>query len=190
MSLLQYTSKEMFSSTELIRKSKSIYEKLNNKEIEKAIILRDGKPSFMLLNFETYEIIMDEYLRMKGTKTLLEKTIIPRKKIQAPKIEEKKIKIVKTEEIITKKNGKLIISNELLEIEQISDFNANDLLNDEEKLLGEDMQELPNKEIRRKSLASNQDALKEVLASMGKDDNKDQDIRNGTIRQKLKEFWD
>ena len=32
MSLLQYTSKEMFSSTELVRKNKSIFDKLNKKE--------------------------------------------------------------------------------------------------------------------------------------------------------------
>lgn len=72
MSLLQYTSSEMYSSTELIRKSKTIYDKLNNKEIEKAIILRDGKPSFMLLDFETYERIMNEYLEMKGLSSISE----------------------------------------------------------------------------------------------------------------------
>lgn len=65
MNHLQYTSKEMYSSTDLIRKSKSIFDKLNNKEIEKAVILRDGKPSFMLLDFETYENIMIEYTKLK-----------------------------------------------------------------------------------------------------------------------------
>lgn len=67
MNYLQYTSKEMFSSTELIRKSKMIFEKINKHEIEKAIILRDGKPSFMLLDFETYEKLMQEYLQLKTT---------------------------------------------------------------------------------------------------------------------------
>ena len=66
MSLLQYTSKEMFSSTELIRKSKNVFDKLAKDEIEKAIILRDGKPSFMLLDFNKYEDIMTEYLAMKA----------------------------------------------------------------------------------------------------------------------------
>ncbi len=42
MSLLQYSSKEMFSATDLVRKNKFIFDKLNNKEIEKAVILRDG----------------------------------------------------------------------------------------------------------------------------------------------------
>ena len=65
MNFLQYTSKEMYSSTDLIRKSKGIFDKLNKKEIEKAIILRDGKPSFMLLDFETYENIMIEYMQLK-----------------------------------------------------------------------------------------------------------------------------
>lgn len=65
MSLLQYTSKEMFSSTELIRKSKMVFDKLNNKEIEKAIILRDGKPSFMLLDFDMYESLIEEYMSLK-----------------------------------------------------------------------------------------------------------------------------
>lgn len=65
MGLLQYTSNEMFSATELIRKSKLIFDKLNNNEIEKAIILRDGKPSFMLLDFNKYENLINEYLLLK-----------------------------------------------------------------------------------------------------------------------------
>ncbi len=65
MNLLQYTSEEMYSSTDLIRKSKMIFEKLQKKKIEKAIILRDGKPGFMLLDFETYEKLMTEYISLK-----------------------------------------------------------------------------------------------------------------------------
>ena len=42
MGLLQYTSNEMFSSTELVRKNKYIFDKLNKNEIEKAIILCEG----------------------------------------------------------------------------------------------------------------------------------------------------
>ncbi len=66
MNYLRYSSDEMFSSTELIRKSKSIFDKLNNKSIEKAIILRDGKPGFMLLDFATYEKIMKDYEKLKN----------------------------------------------------------------------------------------------------------------------------
>lgn len=69
MSLLQYTSKEMFSSTELVRKSKNIFDKLNKKEIEKAIVLRDGKPGIILLDFNEYEKIMNDYLKLKEKST-------------------------------------------------------------------------------------------------------------------------
>ncbi|WP_072679474.1 hypothetical protein [Arcobacter sp. LA11] len=65
MNPLQYTSEEMFSSTELIRKSKMVFDKLQKDDIEKAIILRDGKPSFMLLGFAQYEEIMSEYMALK-----------------------------------------------------------------------------------------------------------------------------
>ena len=66
MGLLQYTSNEMFSSTELVRKSKNIFDKLNKNVIEKAIILRDGKPGIILLDFNIYEQIMAEYLSLKN----------------------------------------------------------------------------------------------------------------------------
>ncbi len=66
MGLLQYTSKEMFSSTELIRKSKNIFDKLNKNELEKVIVLRDGKPGIILLDFNYYEQIMNEYLSLKN----------------------------------------------------------------------------------------------------------------------------
>jgi len=66
MGLLQYTSNEMFSSTELVRKNKNIFDKLNTNEIEKAIILRDGKPSIILLDFNEYEKIITDYLALKN----------------------------------------------------------------------------------------------------------------------------
>lgn len=65
MNYLQYTSKEMISATQLIRKSKSVFNLLSSSEIEKAVILRDGKPSFILLDFEKYELFMHEYIKMK-----------------------------------------------------------------------------------------------------------------------------
>ncbi len=71
MTPLQYRSDEMFSSTELIRKSKKVFDKLQKKEIEKAVILRDGKPSFLILDFSSYEDLMSEYLSLKD---LLENT--------------------------------------------------------------------------------------------------------------------
>ena len=82
MSLLQYTSDEMFSATDLVRKNKSIFDKLQKKEIEKAIILRDGKPSIMMLDFSEYEKLMKDYLSLKAgnstninTKTINEKLV-------------------------------------------------------------------------------------------------------------------
>ena len=85
MGLLQYTSNEMFSSTELIRKSKSIFDKLNKNEIEKAIVLRDGKPGIILLDFNFYEQIMNEYLSLKNEMQSSKKEI--KKEILIEKIE-------------------------------------------------------------------------------------------------------
>ncbi|MCT7645876.1 hypothetical protein N5912_07125 [Arcobacter lacus] len=113
MSLLQYTSKEMFSSTELVRKSKNIFDKLNRKEIEKAIILRDGKPNTILLDFEEYEKIMTDYLKLKG------KDIV-----EIPSIESEKNETVKSDKNISKKENiedKKISSNTKIEDE---DFQA------------------------------------------------------------------
>jgi PHD/YefM family antitoxin component YafN of YafNO toxin-antitoxin module len=85
MGLLQYTSNEMFSSTELVRKSKNIFDKLNKNDIEKAIVLRDGKPAVILLDFTYYEEIMKDYLILKEQNS---KPIEPIKK-ELQKIEEK-----------------------------------------------------------------------------------------------------
>lgn len=86
MNLLQYTSSEMFSSTELIRKSKMIFDKLNTKEIEKAVILRDGKPSFMLMDFYKYESLIQDYLELQEKVKTLEakKTTVKKEKIITP----------------------------------------------------------------------------------------------------------
>lgn len=66
MSLIQYTSDEMFSATDLVRKNKYIFDKIQSKEIQKAIILRDGKPSAIIFDFIEYEKIMKEYLSLKS----------------------------------------------------------------------------------------------------------------------------
>ncbi|PRM95973.1 hypothetical protein CJ673_03590 [Aliarcobacter cryaerophilus] len=88
MSLLQYTSDEMFSATDLVRKNKSIFDKLQKKEIEKAIILRDGKPSIMMLDFSEYEKLMKDYLNLKDGNS----TNINTKTINETVVEEKTIK--------------------------------------------------------------------------------------------------
>lgn len=113
MSLLQYTSKEMFSSTELVRKSKNIFDKLNKKEIEKAIILRDGKPNTILLDFEEYEKIMTDYLKLKSKDVG-----------EIPSIESEKNETVKSDKNISKKENiedKKFSSNNKIEDE---DFQA------------------------------------------------------------------
>ncbi len=97
MDPLHYTSEEMYSSTELIRKSKKIFNKLNKKEIEKAIILRDGKPSFMLLEFSEYEKIMKEYLTLKQMNKNSNKKISEEIKVtkdeKKTKIEDQKVEL-------------------------------------------------------------------------------------------------
>ena len=75
MDLLQYRSNEMFSSTELIRKSKMVFDKISKKEIDKAVILRDGKPSFILMDFKKYEEIIAEYLELKEKVKVINKNI-------------------------------------------------------------------------------------------------------------------
>ncbi|CAM3488287.1 hypothetical protein [Arcobacter aquimarinus] len=122
MGLLQYTSDEMYSSTELVRKSKNIFDKVNKKEIEKAIILRDGKPGIILLDFNEYEKIMKDYLELKN-------------KIKSNQKDELEIK----ENIkISKTDKDEDFNNALQEIEKL-DFNfdtqlKNDLKEKEEPL--------------------------------------------------------
>ncbi|WP_428023366.1 hypothetical protein [Arcobacter sp.] len=61
-SLLQYKSNEMIPSTHLIRKSKLVFDAIQYNKIEKAVILRDGKPSFMLMDFEKYEELINFFI--------------------------------------------------------------------------------------------------------------------------------
>ena len=85
MDLLQYRSNEMFSSTELIRKSKMVFDKVSKKDIDKAVILRDGKPSFILMDFQKYEELISEYLELKEkskTKSKVIKKEITKEEIQ------------------------------------------------------------------------------------------------------------
>ncbi|AXK47937.1 hypothetical protein CRU87_02985 [Aliarcobacter trophiarum LMG 25534] len=121
MSLLQYTSDEMFSATDLVRKNKSIFDKLQKKEIEKAIILRDGKPSIIMIDFSQYEKIMKDYLNLKAGNS----TNINTKTINETVTEEQTIK------------GDSKISQEdyeaaMKEIEQIS-FNSDFSIKDDEE---------------------------------------------------------
>ena len=109
MSLLQYTSDEMFSATDLVRRNKSIFDKLQKKEIEKAIILRDGKPSIILLDFSEYEKLMKDYLNLKAGNS----TNINTKTINETVVEEK---IIKSDSKISQEDYEAAMK----EIEQIS----------------------------------------------------------------------
>ena len=84
MPLLQYSSKEMFSATDLVRKNKYIFDKLNSKEIKKAVILKDGKPSFIMMDFDFYEEIIEEYEKLKSRN----RKIVDDKKEEIPSINE------------------------------------------------------------------------------------------------------
>lgn len=98
MALLLYKSKEMFSTTELIRKSKMIFDKIVDNEIDKAIIMRDGKPGFLLMDFEKYESIMEEYENLKLEYEKLTSSKNKRKKESKDiKIKPKKPKDIKKE---------------------------------------------------------------------------------------------
>ena len=61
---------------------------MNKKEIEKAIILRDGKPSVILLDFDFYEKIMSEYLLFKNKNSTGYKSTLIEKKIEESEIKE------------------------------------------------------------------------------------------------------
>ncbi|MCT7535713.1 hypothetical protein N5T95_09295 [Aliarcobacter cryaerophilus] len=122
MSLLQYTSDEMFSATDLVRKNKSIFDKLQKKEIEKAIILRDGKPSIMMLDFSEYEKLMKDYLNLKAGNI----TNINTKTINETVVEEE---IIKSDSKISQEDYEAAMK-EIENISFSSDFSIKD---DEQK---------------------------------------------------------
>ena len=64
-SLLQYKSNEMIPSTQLIRKSKQVFDAIQYNEVDKAVILRDGKPSFLLMDFGKYEELINFFISNK-----------------------------------------------------------------------------------------------------------------------------
>ena len=77
----------MFSATDLVRKNKSIFDKLSSKEIQKAVILRDGKPSAILLDFNEYERIIEEFLTLKNISKYNQNNILHKKNEEKTKIE-------------------------------------------------------------------------------------------------------
>ena len=122
MNYLQYTSKEMVSATQLIRKSKSVFNSVSSGEIDKAVILRDGKPSFILLNFEKYELLMNEYVKMKEEK---------REQIVTKEVKKKDQNEIKSENIIINEKTKVNVEKENPEKYQNNKrYEDNDILKD------------------------------------------------------------
>ena len=115
MTHLLYASDEMFSSTQLVRQSKKIFDKLSSNEIEKAIILRDGKPNFMLLDFNTYEEIMKDYIELKKAQN--ENKVKKEKKI-IEEIESKEIKIEDKIQITNTIDNEEFTEEENLELQE------------------------------------------------------------------------
>ncbi|WP_419767917.1 hypothetical protein [Arcobacter sp.] len=100
-SLLQYKSNEMIPSTQLIRKSKLVFDSIHNDKIEKAVILRDGKPSFILMDFKKYEEIVNYFLNnnisIDNELDMLEEITTVNKEINLPKEVNKSFNKVKEE---------------------------------------------------------------------------------------------
>ena len=100
-SLLQYKSNEMIPSTQLIRKSKLVFDSIHNDKIEKAVILRDGKPSFILMDFKKYEEIVNYFLNnnisIDNELDMLEEITTVNKEINLPKEVDKSFNKAKEE---------------------------------------------------------------------------------------------
>ena len=106
MEYLLYSSNEMFSSTQLVRQSKKIFDKLVSNEISKAVILRDGKPNFMLLDFNKYETIMKEFEELKKS-SIHKNTNINTSSNAINKEKEEKTKIIVEDEVLSDEDKKL-----------------------------------------------------------------------------------
>lgn len=104
-SLIQYKSNEMIPSTQLIRKSKQVFDAIQNDEIEKAVILRDGKPSFLLMNFEKYEELINLFISKEIS---IDKELAMLETIELEEIAKESEDIVEkeTNEVVNKENHK------------------------------------------------------------------------------------
>jgi len=94
-----------------------IFNKIIDNEIDKAIILRDGKPGFLLMDFHKYEQIMAEFEELKNNSLKKQKNISNKNKISksSKKIENitksNKVKKHKKKEVI--QTSKEIIKKEI-----------------------------------------------------------------------------
>ena len=214
MGLLLYKSDEMYSSTDLIRKSKMIFDKVLDKKIDKAIILRDGKPSFLLMEFQKYEKIMAEYEDLKNYVTSLEENGVskPSKKNKKNKsIKEQKSKedtIIPTvaetipvspiqnitPEDKTKIEKRIKKEPEISEEKEISDA----IQSIEGMNFSDDMKKEAEEKIKMRILQAREERAK-VLADeqQNKEDLKEELILQSQLKEEklkkdreLREFWD
>jgi PHD/YefM family antitoxin component YafN of YafNO toxin-antitoxin module len=154
----------MFSSTQLVRQSKKIFDKLSSNEIEKAVILRDGKPNFMLLDFNTYESIMKEFIQLKEDQNK-QKVITSENKI----VQEEPVVIKKEEDIQIEDE---IIDNNIEFNEKTEEVNENGFTPEEDKELQEALKRLDELE------------LDPILKSEAKEE-----LKKERSTGEIKEFW-
>ena len=214
MGLLLYKSDEMYSSTDLIRKSKMIFDKVLDNKIDKAIILRDGKPSFLLMEFRKYEKIMAEFEELKNYVTSLEENGVSKpskknkknKSIKEQKSKEDTISTQSTEPISispiqnitpedkTKIKNKIKREPEISEEKEISDA----IQSIEGMNFDADMKKEAEEKIKMRILQAREERAK-VLADeqQNKEDLKEELILQSQLKEEklkkdreLREFWD
>ena len=217
MGLLLYKSDEMYSSTELIRKSKMIFNKVLDKEIDKAIILRDGKPCFLLMEFQKYEKIMAEFEELKEYVNSLgaqEKKKKPQKAKADKKVTQK---VEKKESFIEKskstQNNVIPIQNitpeDQTKIEQITKEKQEPIITEAQEIkeayetiesmnFDDDMKKEAQEKIKIKILQARKERAK-ILANedQNKEDLKEELILQRQLKEakmkkdrELQEFWD
>ena len=201
MGLLLYKSNEMFSATQLIRQSKMIFDKIVNNEIDKAIILRDGKPGFLLMDFEKYEKIMADYERLKSRlakqKKIKSKEQLLNNDEKKPTIKEALIAKTKPSEPLVKENIEVIeedLPPQTVEEEISQAMKSIDSMN-----FDEGMKNIAKEKIRAKILAARKEReqLLKEQQKYEKEQLKEELKLQAHIKeekkkkeQELKEFWD
>lgn len=191
MDYLRYASNEMFSSTQLIRQSKQIFDKLNAKDIEKAVILRDGKPNFMLLDFETYENIMSEYMMLKeNIETQAQTNIQTTVQTNIDKVSE----IVEDEEGTVSEHEIVIDDITPAQKDVIKSKEEEDLKKALEQLEALNLDDSLKEEAKEKILKSTpaieeESTQKEVDMPLSIDLNEIEQEENPKLKGEIKEFW-
>jgi hypothetical protein len=153
----------MFSSTQLVRQSKKIFDKLSTNEIEKAVILRDGKPNFMLLDFNEYEKIMKEYIDLKNNQ---------KEELSKPKVIIEEPSVLQKEENIQNEIIQEDIEEEIEINNDIEEVNENQFTEEEDKELQEALKRLDELE------------LDPILKSEAKEE-----LKKERSTGEIKEFW-